>query len=171
MELCYIVEECNNISVHMFLTQFKGLKFEVEKGGRDTVLHISLLDSDNATYVNNTDGVDLTIDNDAFKKDITETIYVIVDSLRKGNWTTQKAVNTIINDTINFLFGDIEDLLYDYLDPSKCPYCGAQQKELSKDTKYMGGVFIDKSNLVIGSYNTTKIAIKYCPMCGRKLVD
>lgn len=171
MEFYYIVEECNNISVHMFLTQFKGLKFEVEKGGRDTVLHISLLDSDNATYVNNTDGVDLTIDNDAFKKDITETIYIIVDSLRKGNWTTQKAVNTIINDTINFLFGDIEDLLYDYLDPSKCPYCGAQQKKLPKDTEYIGSVFIDKSNLVIDGYNTTKVAIKYCPMCGRKLVD
>lgn len=31
MEFCYDVKECNNISVHMFLTQFKGLKFEVEK--------------------------------------------------------------------------------------------------------------------------------------------
>lgn len=171
MEFCYDVKECNNISVHMFLTQFKGLKFEVEKGGRDTVLHISLLDSDNATYVNNTDGIDLTIDNDAFKKDITETIYVIVDSLRKGNWTTQKAVNTIINDTINFLFRDIEDLLYDYLDPNKCPYCGVQQRELPPDQTQVQQVRVIDNHIVVGNYNTTRVNIKYCPMCGRKLVD
>lgn len=31
MEFCYNVEECNNLSVHMFLTQFSGFRFEVEK--------------------------------------------------------------------------------------------------------------------------------------------
>lgn len=171
MEFCYDVEECNNISVHMFLTQFSGFYFGVEKDDKNTKIQVSLKTSDNAMYVNNTQDMELTIDNDAFKYDITETVYTIIDSLRKGKWTTQKAVNSVINETIDFLFGNIEETLLDYLDPNKCPYCGVQQKELPRDNEQISKVFIDESSLVIDDYNTTKVAIKYCPICGRKLVN
>lgn len=171
MEFCYNVEECNNLSVHMFLTQFSGFYFGVEKDDKNTKIQISLKTSDNAMYVNNTQDMELTIDNDAFKYDITETVYTIVDSLRKSKWSKQKAVNSVINETIDFLFGNIEETLLDYLDPNKCPYCGVQQKELPRDNEQISKVFIDESSLVIDDYNTTKVAIKYCPICGRKLVN
>lgn len=171
MEFCYNVEECNNLSVHMFLTQFSGFYFGVEKDDKNTKIQISLKTSDNAMYVNNTQDMELTIDNDAFKYDITETVYTIVDSLRKSKWSKQKAVNSVINETIDFLFGNIEETLLDYLDPNKCPYCGVQQKELPRDNEQVSKVFIDESSLVIDDYNTTKVAIKYCPICGRKLVN
>lgn len=128
MEFCYSVEECNNLSVHMFLTQFSGFRFEVEKDDKNTNIHVFPETSDNAMYVNDTQYMELTIDNDAFKYDIDETVYTIVDSLRKGKWHTQKAVNNIINETVDNLFGNIEETLLDYLDPNKCPYCGVQQK-------------------------------------------
>lgn len=171
MEFCYDVEECNNLSVHMFLTQFSGFHFEVEKDDKNTKIQVSLKTSDNAMYVNNTQYMELTIDNDAFKYDSTETVYTIIDSLRKGKWTTQKAVNNVINETIGNLFGYIEETLLGYLDPNKCPYCGVQQKELPRDNEQISKVFIDESSLIIDDYNTTKVSIKYCPMCGRKLVD
>lgn len=171
MEFCYDVEECNNLSVHMFLTQFSGFIFEVEKDDKNTKIHVSLKTSKNAIYVNDTQYVKLIIDNDAFKYDISETVYTIIDSLRKGKWSTQKAVNNVINETIDNLFGYIEETLLDYLDPNKCHYCGVQQKELPKNNEQISKVFIDESSLVIDDYNTTKVSIKYCPMCGRKLVD
>ena len=171
MEFCYNVEECNNLSVHMFLTQFSGFHFEVEKDDKNTKIQISLKTSDNAMYVNNTQDMELTIDNDAFKYDITEIVYTIVDSLRKSKWSKQKAVNSVINETIDFLFGNIEETLLCYLDPNKCPYCGVQQKELPRDNEQISKVFIDESSLVIDDYNTTKVAIKYCPICGRKLAN
>lgn len=171
MEFCYNVEECNNLSVHMFLTQFSGFHFEVEKYDKNTNIHVFPETSDNAMYVNDVQFVELVIDNDAFKYDITETVYTIVDSLRKSKWSKQKAVNSVINETIDFLFGNIEETLLDYLDPNKCPYCGVQQKELPRDNEQISKVFIDESSLVIDDYNTTKVAIKYCPICGRKLVN
>lgn len=155
MEFCYNVEECNSLSVHMFLTQFSGFRFEVEKDDKNTNINVFPETSDNAMYVNDVQFVELTVDNDTLKRDFDGIVYNIVDSLRKSKWSKQKAVNSVINETIDFLFGNIEETLLDYLDPNKCPYCGVQQ---------------DESNLVIDGYNTTKVAIKYCPMCGRKLV-
>ena len=40
MEFSYDVEECNNLSVHMFLTQFSGFHFEVEKDDKNTNIHV-----------------------------------------------------------------------------------------------------------------------------------
>lgn len=170
MEFCYDVEECNNLSVHMFLTQFSGFYFEVEKDDKNTNIHVSLETSDNAMYVNDAQFVELTVDNDTLKRDFDEIIYTIVDSLRKSKWSKQKAVNSVINETIDFLFGNIEEILLCYLDPNKCPYCGLQQKELPRDNEQIASVFIEKHSLVIDDYNTTNVSIKYCPMCGRKLV-
>lgn len=101
MEFCYDVEECNNISVHMFLTQFSGFIFEVEKDDKNTKIRVSLKTSKNAMYVNDTQYVELTIDNDAFKYDISETVYTIIDSLKKGKWSTQDKVNNYLDKYLN----------------------------------------------------------------------
>lgn len=171
MEFSYDVEECNNLSVHMFLTQFSGFCFEVEKDDKNTNIYVFPETSDNAMYVNDVQFVELIVDNDTLNRDFDGIVYTIVDSLRKSKWSKQKAVNSVINETIDFLFGNIEETLLDYLDPNKCPYCGVQQKELPRDNEQISKVFIDESSLVIDDYNTTKVAIKYCPICGRKLVN
>ncbi|WP_289146108.1 hypothetical protein [uncultured Megamonas sp.] len=170
MEFCYGVEECNNLSVHMFLTQFSGFHFEVEKDDKNTNIHVFPETSDNAMYVNDVQFVELIVDNDTLNRDFDGIVYTIVDSLRKSKWSKQKAVNSVINETIDFLFGNIEETLLDYLDPNKCPYCGVQQKELPRDNEQIASVFIEEHSLVIDDYNTTKVSIKYCPMCGKKLV-